>query len=187
MILWWFKGLAVGSGDGDPLQGNSPWVNWRRATWKDGWMRPARSLRQSLSHQCLRPRTRSLPRQLYYESRWVYQPIQVWADIFSREFKYVKDYYYERPVKSEQMSEGEYSRKFSRPHHRMPTTPCSRLLIHSFIQRVITHDYKDGRQERLREKERENFVSTFTNATSLSCQFSFPWPRKSLLFFHIVN
>lgn len=55
-------GMEVGSGYGDPFQGDSIGIDGRRKTREDCGMRATRSLRQSLSHQRFRPGTGSLSR-----------------------------------------------------------------------------------------------------------------------------
>lgn len=62
-------GMEVGPSNGDPLQGNSVGVDGRGTAGEDCGMRSAGPLRQPLSHQRLRPGTRSLPRQFYHQPR----------------------------------------------------------------------------------------------------------------------
>lgn len=63
--------MEIGSGNGDPLQGDSAGVHGWGETGKDCGMCSTRPLCQPLPHQCLRPGTRSLPRQLYNQPRFV--------------------------------------------------------------------------------------------------------------------
>ena len=62
-------GMEVGPSNGDPLQGNSVGVDGRGTAGEDCGMCSAGPLRQPLSHQRLRPGTRSLPRQFYHQPR----------------------------------------------------------------------------------------------------------------------
>lgn len=64
-------GMEIGSGNGDPLQGDSSGVHGWGETGKDCGMCSTRPLCQPLPHQRLRPGTRSLPRQLYNQPRFV--------------------------------------------------------------------------------------------------------------------
>lgn len=62
-------GMEVGPSYGDSFQSDSAGIDRRGATGEDCGMRAAGALRQSLSHQRLRPRIGSLSRQFYHESR----------------------------------------------------------------------------------------------------------------------
>ena len=63
------SGLAAGFGDGHPVQSHSAGEYGRRAARKVARLPPSGTLRQSLSHQRLRQRTRSLPGQFHQQPR----------------------------------------------------------------------------------------------------------------------
>lgn len=100
--------MEIGFGNGDSLQGDSVGIHGWGETGKDCGMCSTRLVRQPLPHQRLRPRTRSLPRQLYNQPRFVsfktyFETFKIFSAAkrcdFNRKMKKIPRYYFLRTVR----------------------------------------------------------------------------------------
>ena len=69
-IYSFIAGMAIGSGDGDPVQGDPPGEHRRGAAGEVPWLCPRPPLRQPCAHQRVCARAGPLPQQLYQHEWW---------------------------------------------------------------------------------------------------------------------